>query len=52
MTLVRFRAWKLGEEDSEDKHGVVMDIARDALGYLQPHLRNLLVRMEFFSVFK
>lgn len=52
LNVLRFRAWITGEEDSENKHKTVSAIATDTLNQLCPHLRNLLLQIDFFkSVF-
>lgn len=51
LNSIRFRAWIIGEED-EDNHKKIQQIARDTLQYLHPHLRKLLLKMDYFSAFK
>lgn len=48
LNVVRFRAWKNGEEDSEGKHIKVQEIAEDTINYLQPQLRLMLMEMPFY----
>ena len=48
LNVIRFRAWKTGEEDSEEKHKKIKDIAEDALNYLNPGLSELLMETSFF----
>ena len=52
LNTIRFRSWITGEEDSEKKHIKVQNIAEDALNYLYPQVRNLLLETSFYEVFK
>ena len=48
LNIVRFRAWKNGEEDSEEKHLKVQDIAKSTLKYLRPNIRRMLMEKDYF----
>ncbi len=48
LNVVRFRAWRNGEEDSEEKHVKVQEIAEATLNYLQPQVKLLLLEMPFY----
>ncbi len=48
LNVVRFRAWINGEEDSEEKHIKVQEIAEATLNYLQPQIRLMLLEMPFY----
>lgn len=48
LNVVRFRAWRNGEEDSEEKHIKVQEIAETTLKYLQPQIRLMLLEMPFY----
>lgn len=49
LNVVRFRAWAIGEEDSEDKHIKIMDIAKSTLNYLTPQIRKMLLESWYFK---
>ena len=49
LNVVRFRAWAIGEEDSEDKHIKIMDIAKSTLNYLTPQIRKMLLESRYFK---